>query len=81
MEIKVGDVLNIDELIRLEVSERLKIAIHGKEGEEGEPTYDTMAERDLEALTSADGGVVRYRVKKIDEAKREVEVIREVTWK
>ena len=80
MEIKEGALLNIDEVIKLEIAKKLKVAIYGSEKEEI-PSYDTMAERDLEAITSADGGIVRYRVKSFDEAERELSLIREITWR
>jgi len=80
MEIKEGALLNIDEVIKLEIAKKLKIAIYGNEKEEI-PTYDTMAERELEAITAADGGIVRYKVKSFDEAKRELSLIREITWR
>jgi len=80
MEIKEGALLNIDEVIKLEIAKKLKVAIYGNEKEEI-PTYDTMAERELEAITAADGGIVRYRVKSFDESERELSLIREITWR
>ncbi|MCK4476266.1 MAG: hypothetical protein KAU16_06020 [Methanophagales archaeon] len=79
MEIKEGELLGIDEVIRLELAKKWRIAIYGSEKEEI-PTYDTMAERDLERITSMDGGKVKYRVKSFDEAEKTLSVIREITW-
>ncbi|MGB3458697.1 MAG: hypothetical protein WA977_07180 [Halobacteriota archaeon] len=79
MEIKEGELLSIDEVVRLELAKKWKIAIYGSEKEEI-PIYDTMAERDLEKITSMDGGKVKYRVKSFDEAEKTLSVIREITW-
>ncbi len=85
MEIKEGELLSIEEVIKLELAEKWKIAIYGSEKEEVAPeeesaSSDTEAERNLERITSMDGGKVRYRVKSFDEAKKTLSVIREVTW-
>lgn len=79
MEIEEGELLGIDEVIRLELANRWRIAIYGSEKEEI-PAYDTMAERNLEAMTSADGGKVTYRVKSFDDAEKTLSVIREIKW-
>lgn len=79
MEIKEGVLLSIEEVVRLELAKKCKIAIYGSEKDEI-PTYDSMAERDLERITSADGGKVKYRVKSFDEAEKTLSVIREITW-
>ncbi len=85
MEIKEGDLLTIDEVIKLELAKRLKIAIYGSEKEEVAPeeeraSSDTEGERKLERITAMDGGKVRYRVKSFDEAEKTLSVIREITW-
>ena len=79
IKIKEGELLSIDEVVRLELAKRWKIAIYGSEKEEI-PIYDTMAERDLERITSMDGGKVRYRVKSFDEAEKTLSVVREIKW-
>ncbi len=85
MEIKEGELLTIDEVIKLELAKKWKIAIYGSEKEEVGPeeesaSSDTEGERNLERITSMDGGKVRYRVKSLDEDKKVLSVIREVTW-
>ena len=79
MEIKEGELLSIDEVIRLELTKKWKIAIYGSEKEEI-ASYDTEGERNLERITSMDGGKVKYRVKSFDEAERTLSVIREIKW-
>ena len=63
---KEGELLSIEEVIRREPAKRWKIAIYGSE-KEGIASYDTEAERNLERITSMDGGKVKYRVKSFDE--------------
>ncbi len=85
MEIKEGELLSIEEVIKLELAKRWKVAIYGSEEEEVAPeekiaSSDTEAERNLERMTSMDGGKVKYRVKSFDEAEKTLSVIREITW-
>ncbi|MCW3133767.1 MAG: hypothetical protein N2V78_05520 [Methanophagales archaeon] len=85
MEIKEGDLLSIDDVIKLELAKRWKIAIYGSEDEEIAPeekiaSTDTEAERNLERITSMDGGKVKYRVKSFDDAGKTLSVVREITW-
>ncbi len=41
---------------------------------------DTEGERNLERITSMDGGKVKYRVKSLDEVEKTLSVIREIKW-
>lgn len=41
---------------------------------------DTEGERNLERITSIDGGKVKYRVKSLDEVEKTLSVIREIKW-
>ena len=79
MEIKEGELLSIDEVVRLELAKKWKIAIYGSEKEEI-ASYDTEGERNLERITSMDGGKVKYRVKSLDEVEKTLSVIREIKW-
>ncbi|RCV64434.1 hypothetical protein C5S53_08800 [Methanophagales archaeon] len=79
MEVKEGDLLSIDEVIRLGLAKKWKVAIYGNEKEEI-PSYDTEGERSLESITSMDGGKVKYQVKSLDAVEKTLSVIREVTW-
>ena len=80
MEIKEGDILSIDEVIKVGLAKKWKIAIYGSENEEL-PSYDSMAERTLVDITAADGGKVTYKVKSFDDAENTLSVIREIAWK
>ncbi len=79
MDLKEGELLTIDEVIRIGLAKKWKIAIYGSEKEEI-PSYDTEGERNLESITSMDGGKVKYRVKSLDAVEKTLSVIREVTW-
>jgi len=79
MELKEGALLSIEEVIRVGLAKKWKVAIYGSEKEEI-ASYDTEGERDLERITSMDGGKVKYRVKSLDEAEKTLSVIREITW-
>jgi hypothetical protein len=79
MELKEGELLTIDEVIRIGLANKWKIAIYGSEKEEI-ASYDTEGERNLESITSIDGGKVKYRVKSLDVVEKTLSVIREVTW-
>lgn len=79
MELKEGDFLTIDEVIKFGLANKWKIAIYGSEKEEI-ASYDTEGERNLESITSMDGGKVKYRVKSLDVVEKILSVIREVTW-
>lgn len=80
MEIKEGDILSIDEVIKVGLAKKWKIAIYGSENEEL-PSYDSMAERNLVDITAADGGKVTYKVKSFDDAENTLSIIREIAWK
>nr|AAU83344.1 hypothetical protein GZ27E7_18 [uncultured archaeon GZfos27E7] len=71
--------MTIDEVIRLGLAKKWKVAIYGSEKEET-ASYDTEGEKSLESITSMNGGKVKYRVKSFDEAEKILSVIREVTW-
>ena len=79
MEIKEGELLSIDEVVRIGLAKKWKIAIYGSE-KEGIASYDTEGEKNLERITSMEGGKVKYRVKSFDEDEKTLSVIREVTW-
>jgi len=79
MEIKEGELLGIDEVIRIGLAKKWKVAIYGGE-KEGMASYDTEGERNLERITSMDGGKVKYRVKSLDEVEKTLSVIREIKW-
>jgi hypothetical protein len=64
MELKEGALLTIDEVIRIGLAKKWKIAIYGSEKEEI-ASYDTEGERNIESITSMDGGKVKYRVKSL----------------
>jgi len=51
-----------------------------KDTKEEIASSDTEAERNLERITSMDGGKVKYRVKSFDEAEKTLSVIGEITW-